>query len=616
MGTFDANVGDNLALDHVQHHLASALLPYRGATEVDFHLLDLLPTFVAGGNSEDFAVDVFVRLRHELNVSLLVFGGGGLVQPMRQKSGTGWRLPLNQHVIDRLQGLPYMAYGVGVNLFRKPEIGSHVILNVNTFSETERLSIRATILNALSFSVRNDGSYKEMLSLFPGDAGVRAKLWEVADPGMMLPAARLELVRKDSVRPRVQPTPSLPVGRVAMQLAWNGDRSINTGRLGKSGVVTLARFAATTRAVFLPHTPAKDFTLQALLKQTAKRLGFKSGDFGANVVQPAWFQSHVTFDQHTTLLTGLYNSSWGSASYFDAVVAMRGHGLYLCVALNIPCIALSTQDKVTGFARICGLDDYLVDVAVDGSWAQRLREMLHRLQSNTQYRDKWHKKRDACVNHWDAVAQRFHSELRTRFNARPMDRKGHWRAPQSSGSQGLARACGSDAMRRHTLQSTLLKGPGRLPSGLEDALAQLQGVAESQWRRGMRDRNGRIDPILGSIRSDPAALQYYAEAASNVSTICEVGFNWGASALVWLHANPSARVYSFDLAERAYTNATLAWLNQQYGGRLVLLRGDSAQTIPAFTVASRRKQLSCDLILVDGDHACGCKSNLRPLRFS
>ena len=370
VGSFDTNVGDNVALDHVQHHLASALLPYHGATEVDFHLLDLLPTFVTGGNSEDFAVDVFVRLRHELNVSLLAFGGGGLVQPMRQTSGTGWRLPLNQHVIDRLQGLPYMAYGVGVNLFRKPVIGPRVVLNVNTFSETERLSIRATILNALSFSVRNDGSYKEMLSLFPDDAEVRAKLWEVADPGMILPAARLELVRKDSVRPHVQPTPSLPVGRVAMQLAWNADRSINTGRLGKSGVVALARFAATTCAVFLPHTPAKDFTLQALLKQTAKRLGFKSGNFGANVVQPAWFQSHLAFDQHTTLLTGLYNSSWDSTSYFDAVVAMRGHGLYLCVALNIPCIALSTQDKVTGFARICGLDDYLVDVAEDGKWAQ------------------------------------------------------------------------------------------------------------------------------------------------------------------------------------------------------------------------------------------------------
>ena len=613
VGSFAANVGDNLALDHVQYHLASALLPYRSCTTIDFHLLDLSSTFLSGDNSEDVALDVFVRLRRELNVSLLVFGGGGLVQPARQKLGTGWVLPLNQYVIDRLQGLPYIAYGVGVNLFRKmlpaplPIIGSHAMLTEPAFSESERQSMRATIVNALSFSVRNDGSYAEMLRLFPNDEEVRAKLWEVADPGMILPAARHELVRTMSLRPHQQPTSSLPVGRVALQLAWNSNPSINKGRLGQSDVDALAHFAATAHTSFLPHTPSKDFTLQALIKQTALRIGFKSGDIGANVVPSAWFQAHLAFDKHSTLLASLYNASLDSESHFDAVVAMRGHGLYLCVALNIPCIALSTQDKVAGFAHICGLDNYLVDVAEDRKWAQNLLDKLSRLQSHKQYRYEWYTKRDACLNHWSAVAQRYHGELRARFNARLTDHEGYSGAPkqETQGEQALARACGFEAMRRRARQSTLLKSPGRLPSGLKDALAQLQGVAESQWRVGMRDRNGRIDPILGSIRSDPAALEYYAEAASDrsVRTICEVGYNWGASALVWLHSNPSARVYSFDLAERAYTNATLAWLNQQYGGRLELIRGNSTQTIRAFTDAARRTQLSCDLVLVDGDHA-------------
>ena len=31
----------------------------------------------------------------------------------------------------------------------------------------------------------------------------------------------------------------------------------------------------------------------------------------------------------------------------DSEIVMRGHGLYICVALNIPCLALSTQDKVS-----------------------------------------------------------------------------------------------------------------------------------------------------------------------------------------------------------------------------------------------------------------------------
>ncbi len=481
VGSFGANVGDNLALDHVQYHLASALLPHHGGTTIDFHLLDLSSTFLTGGNSEDVALDVFVRLRRELNVSLLVFGGGGLVQPVRQKLGTGWVLPLNQYVIDRLQGLPYIAYGVGVNLFRKK--GSHAMSTKCAFSERERQSMRPTIVSALSFTVRNDGSYAEMLRLFPNDEEVRAKLWEVADPGMILPAARHELVRKVSLRPHLQPTSSLPVGRVALQLAWNSNPSINKGRLGQSGVDALAHFAATAHTSFLPHTPSKDFTLQALIKQRALRIGFKSGDIGATVVQSAWFQAHLAFDKHATLLASLYNASLDSESHFDAVVAMRGHGLYLCGALNIPCIALSTQDKVAGFAHICGLDNYTVDVAEDRNWAQNLLDKLRRLQSYEQYRYKWYTKRDACLNHWSAVAQGYHEELRARF-ARLRDHEGHSGAPkrEAQGKQALARACGFDAMRRRTLQSTLLKSRGRLPSGLTDALAQLQGVAESQWR--------------------------------------------------------------------------------------------------------------------------------------
>ena len=62
-----------------------------------------------------------------------------------------------------------------------------------------------------------------------------------------------------------------------------------------------------------------------------------------------------------------------------------------------------------------------------------------------------------------------------------------------------------------------------------------------------------------------------------------MGFNWGATALVFLHANPSAKVISFDLGERLYTNATEAHLQAAYGHRLTLVRGDSTRTIPSMS---------------------------------
>jgi len=112
-------------------------------------------------------------------------------------------------------------------------------------------------------------------------------------------------------------------------------------------------------------------------------------------------------------------------------------------------------------------------------------------------------------------------------------------------------------------------------------------------------------------------VHHYAKAAANpsVSTICEVGYNWGATALIWLHSNRNAKVYCFDLPERLYTNATVDGLNGRYGGRLELIRGDSRTTIPDFAQSRGPRGLSCDLVLVDGDHSfAGELANVRNFR--
>ena len=83
-----------------------------------------------------------------------------------------------------------------------------------------------------------------------------------------------------------------------------------------------------------------------------------------------------------------------------------------------PCVALSTQDKVAGFARICGLDDFLVDVEADGnSWPHSLSDKRGRLRRSDAFRSSWYAKRDACLRHWGGIARRFHAEMRTRFEA-------------------------------------------------------------------------------------------------------------------------------------------------------------------------------------------------------
>ena len=67
-----------------------------------------------------------------------------------------------------------------------------------------------------------------------------------------------------------------------------------------------------------------------------------------------------------------------------------------------------------------------------------------------------------------------------------------------------------------------------------------------------------------------------------ISTVCEVGFNAGHSALAWLEGMPHVNVVSFDLGAHQYVTAAYEVLNDMYPNRLTLLLGDSAETIPMF----------------------------------
>ena len=96
--------------------------------------------------------------------------------------------------------------------------------------------------------------------------------------------------------------------------------------------------------------------------------------------------------------------------------------------------------------------------------------------------------------------------------------------------------------------------------------------------------------------------QIYASIASRpwVKTICEIGFNGGHSAGLWLKANPTAKVVMFDLWKHTYAPCAFGYLSKTYPGRITLHKGNSALTVPAFHAAN--PDFKCDIISVDGGH--------------
>ena len=93
-----------------------------------------------------------------------------------------------------------------------------------------------------------------------------------------------------------------------------------------------------------------------------------------------------------------------------------------------------------------------------------------------------------------------------------------------------------------------------------------------------------------------------------VKRVCEIGFNAGHSASLWLKAAPNAEVLMFDLWEHASAPLGEAYLRsdaakahlERADDRLRIVRGSSLATVAAF--AKAHPDVKCEVLAVDGDH--------------
>jgi predicted O-methyltransferase YrrM len=173
--------------------------------------------------------------------------------------------------------------------------------------------------------------------------------------------------------------------------------------------------------------------------------------------------------------------------------------------------------------------------------------------------------------------------------------------------------------------SRLVEGSIRHARFVPNTTAEILHATFAFWN--VLDRimlqSSRSNYQTGYVREVQVRRMVQLVTAPGVRTYCEVGMNGGHSASAMLHANPELVVHSFDIMFWNYSWPVANILSTAFGHRFVMHPGDSRVTVPQWAAEQRAAAssagggVSCDVILVDGDHSLSGASadlhNFRPL---
>ena len=137
------------------------------------------------------------------------------------------------------------------------------------------------------------------------------------------------------------------------------------------------------------------------------------------------------------------------------------------------------------------------------------------------------------------------------------------------------------------------------------SLSRLVAIHTEISRMAERYTDGKPVPQYGDRKQH---LRYFRRALRihKVKLACEVGFNAGHGAALWLDGTDVERLMSFDLPMITYTPHAVGarqLANATFPGRVVFHDGDSIPTLHAYAADVKAgKALPCDLWYIDGQH--------------
>ena len=192
-----------------------------------------------------------------------------------------------------------------------------------------------------------------------------------------------------------------------------------------------------------------------------------------------------------------------------------------------------------------------------------------------------------------------------------------------AGQPNKTTPCESDAAADDAFVEAVRSSPGPIgcrPGGFEriDKLARLLSAAGSGGCSQF-GFHGMFGVFSEPLKSSPGWISKYKYGSTKSSfifnetcahahaspgellQICEIGFNAGHTALLFLEAAPAARVLSFDLGDMPWAKKQAALLSRAYGAaRFQAVFGSSDETVPSYSSRLPKKASKCDVAFSDG----------------
>lgn len=319
MGFYGTNTGDSAALYNIRRYINGEWTSINMNGEANAYRS--VPELI------NFFIDINTKY------DLLLVGGAGLIEGgVWNNATTGWKLPFNKEILEMI-AIPIVVFGVGFNFFR----------GMSKLNNQGKENLNLLIDKAKLFSVRNDGSYEELMEA----VNPSKQIYEILDAGGL---QEVECKTKDKVKIGCF-NPTMNGGK-----PWTS-RNVNAESLVRT--ILSHEMKAHTHS---PKAYCGVYSKLDFIISQSELIDNLKGDFQKNIE--------------------LYNQ-------VDFIIPMHQHGQLFAYGKNIPYISIASMDKMVNQDKKLGLKDYSVDTSLD-NWISILDEKIIRLKTDENYLKQWY----------------------------------------------------------------------------------------------------------------------------------------------------------------------------------------------------------------------------------